>query len=465
MERVWQEFLTIAREEVGSRAVDTWFKAITLHCWDPETRTVCLHAPNKFVCEWVEKNHADLFKAHLSRLLHVESVKVVFVDARETQKESPKPECELTVMPVRVLQRKPSLVKPVASRDPSGVSAHYTFDSFVVGSNNSLAYAAAYAVAENPGRVYNPLFIYGGSGLGKTHLMHAIGNAVRAKNRNAVILYQTTDRFVNEFINAIRYDKVHRFQEKHQSADVLFVDDVQFICNKEQTQEAFFHIFNVLYDARKQIVLSSDTFPQDMQGIAERLRSRFACGLVADIHAPPLETRMAILEKKACANNVTLSEDVLYFIASQDMVNIRELEGALIRVAAFAALTEQEITLELAQKILTRSSSRHTGNGNGGPALEAVARRVCKHFPYDLDDLRAKGRSRDITCARHVAIYLMKKMTHKSLRDIGKFLGGRDHSTVAHALERATRQIKQDADLRKRVYEIERDIARNNSRD
>jgi chromosomal replication initiator protein len=299
------------------------------------------------------------------------------------------------------------------------------------------------------------LFIYGCSGLGKTHLLHAIGNAIRERDKKSFVLYQTTDRFVNEFINAIRFDKVHKFEAKYRNIDVLLIDDVQFISNKEQTQEAFFHIFNSLHDSHKQIVFSSDTFPQDLAGLAERLRSRLAWGLVTDIQPPSIETKIAILKKKADASKELLSDEVAEFIASRVISNIRELEGSLIRVIAFASLTKQPITLELAKKVLVRTEEEVAP---GQIDLEKVVRCVNKYYSYSLGDLRSKNRNKDLSFARQVTMFLMKKVTDKSLRDIGFYLGGKDHSTVMHALKKVQYQADSDHSFAAKLKKMEKEI-------
>jgi len=268
------------------------------------------------------------------------------------------------------------------------------------------------------------------------------------------VLYQTADRFVNEFINAIRFNKIHKFQKKYKTVDVLLVDDIQFISNKEQTQEAFFHIFNSLYDSHKQIVFSSDTFPQNIGGIAERLRSRLACGLVTDIHVPTLETKIAILIKKADLNNEILSDEVANFIALHVVSNVRELEGALIRVIAFAHLTKQSITLELAKKVLIRSNQCKKRT----ISFERIAKCVEKHYPHNLFHLRSKGRSKNLVLARQINMFFMKKLTDKSLRTIGGFFGGRDHTTVKYAIDKIQRWLKEHPDFREQLKRIEQKI-------
>lgn len=448
---IWLEFLKIAKEEAGSRVVETWFKAVSLQRWDPAEKIVSLQAPNAFVQDWIKSNYMPLIELHLKRLLNVEQVKVQFIGAQNI------PDLPLATAAELVhVQPAQKIVPAESPLHKKRISGHrsYSFDSFVVGPNNSLAYAAAQAVAEKPGMIYNPLFIYGGSGLGKTHLLHSIGNEIKLQHKRAVTLYQTADRFVTEFINAIRFDKVHQFQSKYKSVDVLLIDDIQFISNKEQTQEAFFHIFNALYDAEKQIVFSGDVFPHDISGIAERLKYRLSWGLVVDMHVPTLETKIAILKKKAEHHSQLLPDDVAHFIASRVVSNVRELEGSLIRVMAFSSLTKQPITMEVAQKVLIRAQEvSQTRVG-----FERIIKCMGKYYPYDLDALRSKNRSKELSFVRQVTMFLMKKITDKSLRDIGIFLGGRDHSTVMHALDKVQSHAQENNEFQVQLRKIEEDI-------
>lgn len=455
---IWVEFLKIVKEEAGSRVVETWFKAVCLQRWDPHQKIVHLQAPNSFVQDWIKSNYLSLIELHLKRLLSVDQLRVVFVGAQ------PAIEPELNAAPsasmplaAATIDHSEQKIVPAQAVHKKRINGYrsYSFDSFVVGPNNSLAYAAAQAVSEKPGMIYNPLFIYGGSGLGKTHLLHAIGNHLRAQDKKLLVLYQTADRFVNEFIHAIRFDKVHQFQSKYKSVDVLLIDDIQFISNKEQTQEAFFHIFNTLHDAEKQIVFSSDAFPHDISGIADRLKYRLSWGLVVDMHVPTLETKIAILKKKAEHNGEVLSDEVAHFIASRVVSNVRELEGSLIRVMAFAALTKQPISMELAQKVLART---HESMPHVQVGLERVVKSVNKYYPYNLDDLRSKNRSKELSFARQITMFMMKKVTDKSLRDIGIFLGGRDHSTVMHALDKVQLHAQENPEFGVQLKKIEEDI-------
>jgi len=441
IQSVWEDFLIIVREELGSRVVETWFKAVTLMRWDALENIVYLQTPNAFICNWLEKNYRSIFQSHLGRLLNVVSPKIVFMTLQQ-KKNNAIPVLEGQVdnrnasapmyRPAHALSHynKNELTLSRNGEYRGTLNQEYNFEKFVVGPSNSLAYAAARTIAQKPGNVYNPLFIYGKSGLGKTHLLHAIGNEIQSSNKNAVVLYQTADRFVSEFIHAIRFDKIHRFQKKYQAVDVLLVDDIQFISNKDTTQEAFFHIFNSLYDAKKQLVFSSDTFPQNINGIAERLRSRLAAGMVADIHQPCMEVKTAILKKKAEESGEVLSDEVASFLALHVTSNIRELEGALIRVLAFSHLTKQTITLELVQKVISSTGDKKSE----AIGFKAVVKSIEKHFAYSLEELRSKNRNKDLTLVRQITMYIMKQSTDKSLREIGSYLGGRNHATVKHAL-------------------------------
>ncbi len=452
MDTIWNEFLAIIREEAGSRIVETWFKVINFDRWDALEKKVYLIAPNSFVCNWVKKHYMSMIRLHLGRLLHIDSPIIEIktdVGMPTTHTGS-----EVSVVPASVVRNENSITK-FERKKIGNINRTYSFESFIVGPSNSLAYAAAHAVTEQPGLRYNPLFIYGKSGLGKTHLMHAIGNEIKSRYKDAVVLYQTADRFVTEFIGAIRFNKVHKFQEKYHNVDVLLIDDMQFISNKEHTQEAFFHIFNALYEAHKQIIFSSDMYPHDIKGIAERLRSRLSSGLVTDIREPSLETKIAILKNKASVSEELLDDEVALFIAEQGFSNIRELEGALIRVMAFASLTKQPITLDVAHKVLLRSSGIAPKPAIDFQRIIAVLQ---KRYTYSLEDLCNKHRNKEIAQVRHMAMYLMKKLTNKSLRDIGGFLGGRDHSTVMYALQKIEEQIKDDHRLQTQVHELEQAI-------
>jgi chromosomal replication initiator protein len=322
----------------------------------------------------------------------------------------------------------------------AGLNPRYTFDTFIVGSSNQFAHAACRAVAEAPSRSYNPLFIYGGVGLGKTHLMHAIGHYVLLHDRNLVLTYISSERFMNEMINAVRYDRLIDFRERYRSVDVLLVDDVQFLAGKEGTQNEFFHTFNALYDSQKQIVLSSDCPPHEIEQLEERLRSRFEWGLIADIQSPDLETKVAILKKKAEAEAVPLPDSVAIYIAGRIKSNIRELEGSLIRLIAYASLTGRELSVDLAQEVL-RNVKDHEEKA---VTIDHIQKFVSEYYQLKLADLKSRNNSKSIAMPRQVAMYLCKSLTHASLPEIGRSFGGKHHSTVIHSIRKVETLRKVD---------------------
>lgn len=465
---IWRDFLVIAREEVGSRVVETWLKAVTLSRWDKASGTIYIEAPNVFVKEWIYNNYKNLLSLHLGRLVNYDQPKILFFTKTDQNQFTNQNEEKIVVSPSSANHLIPArhnfssisknmvrTIRPASSLQSLKLNPQYTFDTFVVGPNNSLAYAAAQAVAEDPGKLYNPLYIYGNSGLGKTHLIQSIGNSLQQKNPNMLILYQTADRFVNEFINAIRCNKFQFFQQKYRELDVLLIDDIQFISQKEQTQEAFFHIFNALHENGKQIVFSSDVFPRMIKGLAERLRSRLEWGLVADIHVPPLETKIAILQKKAAYHSVVIEDNIAEYVAASCNGNVRELEGALIRILAYCSLTKVELSLDVVKKIL---GNQIVTEQTYSVTCDKVAQEVCKHYVYTINDLRSERREKDIALARQIAMYLMKKLTDKSLREIGIFLRRRNHSTVIHALEKIEQTLEIDSNLKDVLLFLEQKI-------
>lgn len=468
MELIWQDFLKIAEAELGIRAVETWIKAVSFYRYDESMQKVYLKAPNVFVKDWVKTHYNNLFELHLKRLLRIDSIAIHFFVGDET--------AESVVVSTAVAEVVKAPIAPVITRKKARSTQYapakkidsnqminrlnslYTFDSFVVGQNNSFASAACRAVVDKLGKLYNPLLLYGGSGLGKTHLLHSIGNDVLSKDPNAVVLYQTTDRFINEFINAIRFNQMPIFNAKYKQIDVLLIDDIQFMANKEQTQEAFFHIFNTLYDSNKQIVFSSDVLPRDLGGLADRLKSRLEWGLVADLQVPRLETKIAILKRKAFAQNEILSDEAANLIARRAISNVRELEGSLIRVLAFASLTNQVVSVDLIGKVLGQEQKSHSVIIE----FDAITKVVQKHYFYGLTELRSKNRTKNISLARQVTMYLMKQVTNKSLREIGEFLNRKDHTTIAHAIQRIDDLRKIDNDLDERLLNLQRELGSRN---
>jgi len=458
--QIWEDFLTIVRDEMGSRVVETWFKAVSLRQWDSENNVVYLEAPNSFVREWIKSNYMQMIQFQLGRLFNVHQLKIIFLEpSDQTSQDVPrhpfvadesKADNAHSFVPARSCNED-------QSRALGPINKNYSFDSFVVGPHNALAYAAAYAVTERPGVVYNPLFICGRPGLGKTHLLQAIGNRMKTLHKKSMVLYQTTERFVNEFVHALRADKVQQFDTKYHQVDVLLMDDVQFIARKEQTQEAFFHIFNSLYNSHKQIVFSADSPPGEMKDLSEGLKSRLSGGLITDIEEPLMETKIAILKRKASLSEEDLNDDVAAFIASHGNGNIRELEGALVRVIAFASLTKQKVSIDLARKILARS---HGALQHVQQVIdcETILRAVSRYYPYTVDEIRSKNRHKDISFVRHLSMFLMKKLTEKSLRDIGRLFGGRDHATVLHGLDKIERYVAGNPSIQHTIRQIEAEI-------
>ncbi len=443
---IWQELLQILNEEVGSRAVETWFKAIAFTQWDAATKTVYVTAPNTFVRDWVASQYSALLKTHLSRLLN-ENVSLLFLDGSANKE--------------RVV-KEPTLVKaemrPLRKQTTTTLQARYEFDSFISGDHNSVAVAAAQAVSKQPGTLYNPFFICAGSGMGKTHLLQAIGNKIRKLQPKARIVYQSGDRFVHEFVNAIRFDKIKNFEARYNDADVLLIDDIQLLSHKEQTQEAFFHIFNALHEKGKQIIITADALPDDIEGISDRLRSRLNGALITDMQPPSLSTKVSILQKKALIQKAPIKEEVARFIASRSSSNVRELEGLLIRVLAFAALTSQALSVDLANKVLSRTQIEY--KQQAPLDLPRVASVVVKQFNTSVTDLRSSKRQRNFVRARHAAMYCMKKYTDFSLRDIASYWCRKDHATVIHAVAKIEALRLEDEGFNKALLAIERELGK-----
>jgi chromosomal replication initiator protein len=443
---VWDAILARVETKVNSYTLHMWFKPLTFVA-DAGT-TLYLHAPNPVFQEWIAKHYGTVVTEALAEVGRP-GLKLVVTDS-----DAP-PDAAAAAG-----ARPPADDIDEAARDeaetsdlytgPSGpgLNPRYLFDTFVVGPSNQFAEAACRAVAELPFRSYNPLFIYGGVGLGKTHLMHAIGHYILARQKRLNLLYISTDRFINEMINAIRFDRLPSFRQKYRSIDVLLIDDIQVIAGKDRTQEEFFHIFNALHDAQKQIVVSSDCPPRQIPTIEERLHSRFEWGLIADIQAPDIETKVAILRKKAEAERVELPENVALFIASKVKTNIRELEGSLIRLIAFASLTGREIDLPLAQETL-----RDLLHTEDKPiTIEMIQKFVADHYSLKISEIKAKNNSKSIAVPRQIAMYLTKSLTGASLPEIGKEFGGKHHSTVIHSIRKIDDLRKQDPEFDRLIH-------------
>jgi chromosomal replication initiator protein len=399
--------------------------------------TALIAAPNDFTKDVLETRLRPLVTAALSDQLGTEIRLAVTVDSSITDSTPLPPEVEAEATPARDPETRPGTGTPSTSTSEGRLNDKYTFDTFVIGSSNRFAHAAAVAVAEAPAKAYNPLFIYGGSGLGKTHLLHAIGHYARTLYKGTRVRYVSSEEFTNEFINSIRDDKSATFQRRYRDVDILLVDDIQFLSGKVQTQEEFFHTFNTLHNANKQIVISSDLPPKQLQDFEDRMRSRFEWGLTTDVQPPDLETRIAILRKKSAQEKLVAPPEVLEFIASKISTNIRELEGALIRVTAFASLNRQPVDLPLAELVLKDLFPSDTG-----PEITVaqIMTTTAAYFGVSVDDLCGTSRSRVLVTARQISMYLCRELTDLSLPKIGQAFGGRDHTTVMHA-DRKIRQL------------------------
>ena len=440
MSDLWTRVLADIKDQIGRQNFETWIAPIRFVARNKNE--VVLDVPNKFFRDWLTEHYADKLERLLSAAAK-HDLRVNFQVNEGTAK---------SVIPDKLSKSE------VRDRDKpqraSNLVAKYTFENFIIGASNQFAHAACFAVANQPGDNYNPLFIYGGVGLGKTHLVNAIGHQATAQRATLKVVYLSSESFMNELIASLRRDKMDEFKKKFRNVDILILDDVQFIAGKERTQEEFFHTFNSLYESHKQIVITSDKFPKEIPGIEDRLRNRFEWGLIADIQPPDMETRVAILQKKAEVEGVQLPHDVAIFLASNIDSNVRELEGSLTRLGAFASLTKATITIDLAKDVL-----RNTLNGAKREiTVENIQKTICDYFNIKLGDLKAKRRTQNIALPRQVAMYLCRKYTEASFPGIGDKFGGRDHSTVIHASRTIERKIKEDPHMQTTIEKLERNL-------
>ncbi|MGE0041421.1 MAG: chromosomal replication initiator protein DnaA [Vicinamibacterales bacterium] len=439
---IWDLVLEHIEGKVGRHSFHTWFKPTSL--LEDDGARISVRVPNLLFTEWLPKHYSVVVAEALREAGRPDAI-VQFVPETASgpsgaaQPAASSIQAPLALVPEPVPSTPPSPSGEPARADdapqgtpPGGLNPRYTFDTFIVGASNQFAHAACRAVAEAPSRSYNPLFIYGGVGLGKTHLMHAIGQYVLQHNRGFRLTYISSERFMNEMINAVRYDRILDFRERYRSVDVLLVDDIQFVSGKEGTQNEFFHTFNALHDAQKQIVISSDRPPHEIPALEERLRSRFEWGLIADIQPPDIETKVAILKKKAEGEAIPLPDTVALFMASRIKSNIRELEGSLIRLIAYASLTGRPLSMELAQDVL-RNVLDHDERAI---TIEQIQKFIADYYQLKLSDLKSRNNSKSIAMPRQVAMYLCKMLTHASLPEIGRSFGGKHHSTVIHSIKK-----------------------------
>lgn len=443
MNRLWQETLAHIEKSLNPQHFATWIRPIRLVSLDKDL--VNLEVPNRFVLDWVRDHYAEMLRSTISQIGAVDyrlqfqiAPRNKLKEANILKEETPRP----------ILRSAEEATEGGKKwNGPLNLNPKYTFEEFVSGSSNQFAFAAAMAVGNNPATTYNPLFIYGGVGLGKTHLVNAIGNAIYKNNPEMRVCYYTSEKFMNELINSLRYAKMDEFRNKFRSMDVLLIDDVQFIAGKERTQEEFFHTFNALYESHKQIVVTSDKFPKEIPGLEERLRSRFEWGLIADIQSPDVETKQAILKMKAEQNGIYLPEEVALFLANSVSSNVRELEGFLVRIGAFASLTATPVTLSMAKEVLKDILVEK----NRELSVEEIQKIVAAHFNIKVSDLKSPKRLKALVLPRQIAMYIARQLTSSSYPDLGERFGGKDHSTIIHAIKKIEKQLETDMQLRSTI--------------
>ncbi len=435
LDKIWHKTLEIIAQKVGGATFELWFSPIKFI--RIQGTQVVIEVPNRFFKDWIEDNFPTIIKEILNELTGNNYEVSYIISGKEQQ--------ALDAEEKKPVHRKGNL------------NSKYTFDSFVVGPSNQFAHAAALRVAENPGFAYNPLFIYGGVGLGKTHLISAIGNFILDRIPNLNVCYISSEQFTGEFVSAIRHEKMPEFRQKYRTIDVFIVDDIQFIAGKDSTQEEFFHTFNELYSKQKQIVISSDRPPMEISDITDRLRSRFGMGLIADIQPPEIETRLAILYKKAENEGIKLPEDVAYFIASRIKSNVRELEGSLIKLCAYTTLTKAPINIDVAKHVLKDLLP----DENKPITIELIQKAVCEAMGIRLQDIKSKKRTKEISNARKIAMYITKKLTGLSLTEIGSAFGGKDHATVIYACRQIEKDQEKDDNLAKLIDGLIKKIQEN----
>ncbi len=450
MDAFWKKSVDIIKEKVTKQNFDTWISPVRINAL--EASGVELSVPNRFFRDWLAEHFMDVIKDSVSSVSGVPMSIRFVIDKTPVQGRPPVSE---TVQSDRPKNSEPA---DLANRVHPSLNMNYNFERFVVGPSNQFAHAAAVAVAEAPAKNYNPLFIYGGVGLGKTHLLNAIGLHTFKIDPSANVLYVSAEEFMNEMINSIRYDKMQKFREKYRNIDSLLIDDIQFIAGKERTQEEFFHTFNTLHDSGKQIVVTSDKFPKDIPNLEGRLRSRFEWGLIADIQPPEIETKVAIVDKKAQENNISLPKNVAYYIASKAESNIRELEGFIIRIGAYASLTGREIDMDLVKEVLKKFFKQ---GEKPEVTVEEIMKTVAAKFNIRIVDLKSQKKNKNLVIPRQIAMYLARRLTSHSYPDIGAKIGGKDHSTVIYANNKIKDLLEKDPKMELVVREIEESLNRN----
>ena len=443
MKNIWEKAVEKLKSKISDQNINTWIKPIqTKEISDDH---IILEVPNKFIKDWVKENYNQIICETLYEISKINFNIEIQINRNLKNKEikTQKEPIEETIKPTENKTKNEFF-------ETSNINPNYTFKSFVSGPSNQFAHAAALAVSNNPATTYNPLFIYGGVGLGKTHIIHAIGNEVLKKNSNIKVCYYSSEKFTNELINSLRHAKMDEFRNKFRSIDILLIDDIQFIAGKKSTQEEFFHTFNALYESHKQIVVTSDKFPKEIPDLEERLRSRFEWGLIADIQSPDTETKQAILKMKADQNKIDLPEDVAYFLANSITSNVRELEGYLIRVGAYASLTSTPINLNMAKTILKDIIIENSKE----ITIEKIQKTVAEHFQIKSIELKSSKRLKNLVLPRQIAMYICRKLTDLSYPEIGTKFGGKDHSTIIHAIKKIDKKMEEDLHTRMTVEKL-----------
>lgn len=441
VKEIWDKTLKLIKTELTEVSFNTWLKTIDPICI--RANKFVLSVPNEFNKEILENRYVSLIANALKQITN-KDYQLEFITPNELSKYD-------GVEP----QANPQKFNAISDFDTPKLNPKYVFDEFVIGNSNRFAHAASLAVAESPARAYNPLFIYGGVGLGKTHLMHAIGHYILDQNPASKVVYVTSEKFTNELINSIKDDKNTEFRDKYRTVDVLLVDDIQFIAGKERTQEEFFHTFNTLYEANKQIIVSSDRPPKEIPTLEDRLRSRFEWGLITDIQAPDFETRIAILRKKAEMDSIIIPNEVFEFIARKIKSNIRELEGALTRIIAYSSLTNRDISADLAAEALKDIIASSKPKQINSDLIKSI---VAQFYNLKVEDFESKRRTRSISFPRQVAMYLCRELTDMSLPKIGEEFGGRDHTTVIHAYDKIMKDRAADTQLKLQLEKMIKEI-------
>ncbi|MBS5927916.1 MAG: chromosomal replication initiator protein DnaA [Clostridium sp.] len=453
LNNLWEQALNIIKGEISEISFNTWIKSCTpISISD---NILKLSVPNEFTKGILDTRYKDLLIQAL-KIVTSRKFKIEFYLESDLEEEKENEEKQKEEKKENTNDVDGSIV--VSDEMSATLNPKYTFQSFVIGNSNRFAHAASLAVAESPAKAYNPLFIYGGVGLGKTHLMHARGHYILQENPKAKVVYVSSEKFTNELINAIKDDKNEEFRNKYRKVDVLLIDDIQFIAGKERTQEEFFHTFNALHEENKQIILSSDRPPKEIPTLEDRLRSRFEWGLIADIQPPDFETRMAILKKKADVEGLNVPNEVMVYIATKIKSNIRELEGALIRIIAYSSLTNRDVSVDLASEALKDIISKKQGKNITIGIIQDI---VASYFNLRIEDLKSQRRTRNVAYPRQIAMYLSRKLTDMSLPKIGEEFGGRDHTTVIHAYEKISENLNTDENLQHTIEDITKKLTQN----